>query len=64
MLKIIGGAAIVGAFIGAMTVEIANRYRPDFIKSIEEKAKNTIDTFFNAFREGFRAGSSSGNRDI
>jgi hypothetical protein len=64
MLKIIGGAAIVGAFIGAMTVEIVNRYRPYFIKIIEDKDKNTVDIFFNAFREGFRAGSSGENRDI
>ena len=29
MLKIIGGAAIIGAFIGAMAVEILNRYITD-----------------------------------
>ena len=63
MLKIIGGAAIVGAFIGAMTVEIVNRYNPDFIKNIEDKAKNAVDTFFNAFREGFRSGPSSEKGD-
>ena len=64
MLKIIGGAAIVGAFIGAMTVEIINRYNPDFIKNIEDKAKNAVDTFFNAFREGFRSGPSGEKGDI
>jgi hypothetical protein len=58
MLKLIGGAAIIGAFVGAMTVEIINSYRPDLIKSIEDKAKSTVHTFLNAFRNGFRDGYS------
>ncbi|MBN2496100.1 MAG: hypothetical protein JXR96_16015 [Deltaproteobacteria bacterium] len=62
MLKVIGGAAIVGAFFGAMAVEIANRYWPDLIKNIEKKARDTTRTFLDAFWDGY-GDASSGERE-
>jgi gas vesicle protein len=52
MQKVLIGVG-VGIFIGALTVEILNRKKPELTRKIEQKAKNTVDAFATAFKEGF-----------
>ncbi|MBW2622473.1 MAG: hypothetical protein JRD68_06170 [Deltaproteobacteria bacterium] len=51
MEKILAGV-IVGIFVGALAVEILNRKKPELTKEIEKKAKNTVDAFVAAFKDG------------
>ncbi len=46
-------AAIAGTFIGALAVEILNRTKPELTRKLEEKAKNAVNTFVTAFKEGW-----------
>jgi uncharacterized membrane-anchored protein YhcB (DUF1043 family) len=50
--KIIIGA-IAGIFIGALAVEILNRTKPGLTGELEKKAKNAVDAFVTAFKEGW-----------
>jgi len=52
MFKVIGGV-VVGVFLGAMVLEILKRQRPDFIETIEKKAKTVSDKLFNNMRETY-----------
>ncbi len=45
--------AVVGVFVGAFVVEILNRKKPGLTKNIESKAKNTVDAFVSAYKEGY-----------
>ncbi len=47
------GTVVAGIFIGAVAVEILNRTKPDLTRKLEEKAKNTVNTFVTAFKEGW-----------
>lgn len=51
MEKIITGI-ILGIFVGALAVEIMNRKKPELTRSIEKKAKSTVDAIVAAFKEG------------
>ena len=46
-------AAIVGTFVGALAVEILNRTKPELTRKLEQKAKNAVNTFVTAFKEGW-----------
>ncbi len=51
MQKVLIGVS-VGIFIGALAVEILNRTKPELTRKIEQKAKNGVDAFVAAFKEG------------
>jgi len=51
MEKIFFGV-VLGIFVGALTVEILNRKKPELTREIEKKAKKTVDTLVAAFKEG------------
>ncbi len=57
MLKILGGV-VIGVFVGAVAFEILSRKSPNLIKSIEEKAEKTAQSFMQAFNEGFETKSN------
>jgi uncharacterized membrane-anchored protein YhcB (DUF1043 family) len=46
-------AAVAGIFIGALAVEILNRTKPGLARELEEKARNALDAFVTAFKEGW-----------
>ena len=52
MEKIISGA-IAGIFIGALAVEILNQTKPGLTRKLEKKARNAVDAFVTAFKEGW-----------
>ena len=52
MQKILIGVGL-GIFIGALAVEILNRKNPELTRKIEQKAKDTVDAFAAAFKDGF-----------
>ena len=47
MFKFIGGV-LLGAFVGALVLEIVKRQRPDLLDSVERHAKRVSDTLFEA----------------
>ena len=64
MLKELGlgalGIALVGVFVGAATVEVLHRKKPDLIKKTEEQAKEAVakigqkvGSAIDAFKEGY-----------
>jgi len=64
MLKEVGiatlGVALAGVFVGAVTIEVVHRKRPDLVKKTEEQARETvagfsqtIESFRKAFKEGY-----------
>ena len=53
MEKILIGV-VIGIFVGALTVEILNRKKPELTREIEKKAKDAVDAFAAAFKEGFK----------
>ena len=64
MLKEFGiatlGVALAGVFVGAVTMEILHRKRPNLVKKTEEQAKKTvahfgrtIESVKKAFKEGY-----------
>lgn len=46
-------AAVAGIFIGALALEILNRSKPELTRGLERKAKNAVDAFVTAFKEGW-----------
>ena len=52
MGKILVGVA-AGIFVGALAVEILDRKKPELTEGIEKKAKNVVDAFIAAFKEGW-----------
>lgn len=56
-------AAIVGTFVGALAVEILNRTKPDLTRKLEQKAKDTVNTFVTAFKEGW-SGKDAGTESV
>lgn len=58
MEKILVGV-VVGIFVGALAAEILKRKNPELTRKIEQKAKDTVDAFAEAYRdlEGDEAGS-------
>ena len=53
MWKIIGGV-VVGVFVGALTVEVLNRRRPELLERVRDRARRTARGAIEAFQEGYR----------
>ncbi len=53
MVKILGGV-LVGVFVGAFAVEVIRRMRPEILASVGQKAKDSADAMFSAFRNGYQ----------
>ena len=51
MLKYAAGAAFLGVFIGALTTEVIHRVDPELGKNVENKAKDTVNSFFSMMTE-------------
>jgi hypothetical protein len=56
MLKVIGGLA-VGAFVVGMVYSALKKEKPELVQGIEEKTSHTVNSFVEAFKEGY--GSST-----
>ncbi len=52
MVKILGGV-LVGVFVGAFAVEVIRRMRPEILASVGQRAKDSADAIFSAFRNGY-----------
>ncbi len=48
------GVGLAGIFIGALTMEIIHRVRPDLVKDLESKTKESFGAVGNAFKKGYR----------
>jgi hypothetical protein len=51
MIKLLGGV-FIGVFFGALAFEVISRRKPELIKSIEDKARETARAAADAFHEG------------
>ncbi len=52
MMKLLGGV-IIGVFVGAAVFEFLNRRSPHLLRNIEDKAKQTVRSAFEAFEQGY-----------
>lgn len=48
------GVGLAGMFIGALTMEIIHRFRPNLVKDLEDDAKRGLGTVGDAFKKGYR----------
>ena len=58
------GVALAGVFVGAVTMEILHRKRPDLVKKTEEQAKKTVARFsqtIKSFKKAFKEGCTQAN---
>jgi gas vesicle protein len=52
MMKLLGGV-IIGVFVGAALFEFLNRKSPHLLRTIEDKAKETVRSAVDAFEQGY-----------
>jgi hypothetical protein len=52
MMKVFGGV-LIGVFVGAFAVEVFRRLRPEILASVGNKARDSADAIFSAFRNGY-----------
>ena len=50
---IIVGVGVAGIFVGAVAMEVINRFRPNFVKEIQENTKKAFSDMGSAFKEGY-----------
>ena len=55
MIKLLGGV-VIGVFFGALAFEIISRSKPELLKDIEDKARDTVRAASDAFTEGRSGG--------
>jgi hypothetical protein len=59
MLKLFGGI-FLGAFVGALVVEILRKRRPEVLENLEKRAKFVSDKLFEKLGDDFGLRSSDG----
>jgi hypothetical protein len=47
------GVGLAGVFIGALTMEIVHRFRPNLVKDLETSTKKGLGVIGDAFKQGY-----------
>ena len=52
------GVGLAGVFVGALTMEIIHRVRPNLIKNLQASTKKSLAEIGQAFKEGYHGTGS------
>jgi hypothetical protein len=52
-LGLLFGVGIAGVFVGALTVEIIHRVRPNLIRNLQSSTRKAFSDIGEAFKEGY-----------